>query len=412
MPKSGWDRVIDNSSQEVVTMPQPPHFEEVPLGKLIIDPGYQRELIEPHLKKIREDFEEAQLGVLEVSRRNATEYAVFDGQHRLVVLREREREMVGCIVHSGLSPEQEADLFRKLQDNRRPLTPLDKYKSRLFAGEPIAKGIKVITDDLGWKIGTGPGRLQSIVVAERVYRRGNLYNTLEIMGIWAGDAKVVEGSLIDGVSRFLDLFPEADMKRVRTQWMNVSPTVIIRRSAEFMASAHSSKAYGVLEVLRDLYTSREFRLPTVQQAQQERIGSGTRYRRLTGTEVRDAILVLHDKKAKAGVDPAYWTIDELREELGGVSRPALTKRGSHIDQFLERGMVRRSKDGQYGSHRYLYIPPDQQSPRRRPRGSSDTTRRNGGSAPVPYTGKPEQRTGGQNLAQRQKARRGRKIVQK
>jgi hypothetical protein len=153
------------------------------------------------------------------------------------------------------------------------------------------------------------------------------------MGIWAGDAKVVEGSLIDGVSRFLDLFPEADMKRVRTQWMNVSPTVIIRRSAEFMASAHSSKAYGVLEVLRDLYTSREFRLPTVQQAQQERIGSGTRYRRLTGTEVRDAILVLHDKKAKAGDDPPYWTIDELREELGGVSRPALTKRGSHIDQF-------------------------------------------------------------------------------
>jgi hypothetical protein len=89
MPKSGWDHVIDNSSQEVVQMPQPPHFEEVALGKLIIDPGYQRELIEPHLKKIREDFEEAQLGVLEVSRRNANEYAVFDGQHRLVVLRER-----------------------------------------------------------------------------------------------------------------------------------------------------------------------------------------------------------------------------------------------------------------------------------------------------------------------------------
>jgi hypothetical protein len=33
-------------------MPQPPHFEEVALEKLIIDPGYQRELIEPHLKKI------------------------------------------------------------------------------------------------------------------------------------------------------------------------------------------------------------------------------------------------------------------------------------------------------------------------------------------------------------------------
>jgi hypothetical protein len=400
-------------------MPQPPHFEEVALEKLTIDPGYQRALIEPHLKKIRDGFEEAQLGVLEVSRRSATEYTVFDGQHRLVVLREQGREKVGCIVHSGLTPEQEADLFRKLQDNRRPLTPLDKYKSRLFAEEPIAKGIQVIVDELGWKIGTGPGRLQSIVVAERVYRRGNLYNTLEIMGIWAGDAKVVEGSLIDGVSRFLDLFPEADMSRVRTQWMNVSPTVIIRRSAEFMASAHSSKAYGVLEVLRDLYTSREFRLPSVTQAQEERArtrsGGVARYRRVTGVEVRDAILALDKKKRDAGEDPPMWTIDELREELGGISREALTRRGAHISQFIERGMIERKRDGSYGSYRYRYIPVEQQKPstsRRKSGGNGNGAGPSGRSKAVPYTGRPQQRTGGQNKRQRDAAARGRKIVQR
>jgi hypothetical protein len=391
-------------------------YQRVALSKLGIDPRYQRDIIPNHLKKIDADFEEAQLGVLEVSKRSEEEYVVFDGQHRLKVLEMRNWDDAPCIVHTGLSPEQEADLFRKLQDNRKPLTPLDKYKSRLFADEPIAKGIQVICDQLGWKIGTGPGRLQSIVVAERVYRRGNLYNTLDIMGIWMGDAKVVEGSLIDGVSRFLDLFPEADTDRARNQWAQVSPTVIIRRSAEFMASAHSSKAYGVLEVIRDLYTSRQFRLPTVAQAMEQRkaqtSGGRTRYRRLTGEEVRDAILVLNDRKAAEGVDPPLWSIDELREELGGVSRPALTRKGAHIDQFIDRGMIVRVREGSYGAHRYQYIPVEQQKPRRKSGGKNGKGPRINASRAVPYTGRPEQRTGGQNLAQRQKAARGRKIVQK
>jgi hypothetical protein len=340
--------------------------------------------------------------VLEVSRRSANEYAVFDGQHRLVVLRERGARW-SAASSTAASPRAGGGPVPQAPGQPAPLTPLDKYKSRLFAGEPIAKGIQVITDELGWKIGTGPGRLQSIVVAERVYRRGNLYNTLDIMGIWAGDAKVVEGSLIDGVSRFLDLFPEADMSRVRNQWMAVSPTVIIRRSAEFMASAHSSKAYGVLEVLRDLYTSRQFRLPTVAQAQEERArtrsGGVARYRRVTGVEVRDAILELDKKKRDAGEDPPMWTIDELREELGGISREALTRRGAHISQFIERGMIERKRDGSYGSYRYRYIPVEQQKPstsRRKSGGKNGKRSEDQRLAGRALHRQAEQRTGGQN----------------
>lgn len=385
-------------------------YMRVPLDKLVIDPRYQRDIIPNHLKKIDAEFEEAQLGVLEVSKRSEDEFAVFDGQHRLAVLEKRDWEKAACIVHTGLTPEEEADLFRKLQDNRKPLTPLDKYKSRLFHGDPIAKGIQVIVDELGWKIGTGPGRLQSIVVAERVYRRGNLYNTLKLMGIWAGDAKLVEGSLIDGVSRFLDLFPEADMVRVRSRWSEVSPTVIIRRSAEFMASAHSSKAYGVLEVLRDYYTSRQFPLPTVAKAQEERSGSSsegrTRYRRLTGEVVRDGILALHQQRQEAGIDPPRWTIDELREQLGGVSRPSLTRRGSHIDQFIERGMIVRFRDGGQGKYSYEYVPPERQKPKTR-RQSADSSNGSGpriGGGGVAGTGKPKRRPGTRDVLPRAKAR--------
>jgi hypothetical protein len=78
-------------------------------------------------------------------------------------------------------------------------------------------------------------------------------------------------------------------------------------------------------------------------------------------------------------------------------------------------MIERKRDGSYGSYRYRYIPVEQQKPSTSKRKSSDKN----GSGPriaaskaVPYTGKPQQRTGGQNQRQREAARRGRKIVQK
>jgi hypothetical protein len=395
-----------------------PKYQRVPLVNLVIDPGYQREIIPNHLKKIRGEFEEAQLGVLEVSKRAEDEFAVFDGQHRLKVLEELAWDTAPCIVHTGLTPQEEADLFRKLQDNRKALTPIDKFKSRLFAEDPIAEGMAKIAEGQGYKIGVGPSSLQAVVVVERVYRRGNLYSTLDTVGIWRGDAKQLDGSIIDGVSRFLDLYPEADMERARSQWMQLSPIVLIRRSAEFMASAHSSKAYGVLEVLRSEYTSRQFRLPTVAEAQAERKAttgaSGRRYRRLTGEEVRDAILELHNERLNQPDPPANprWTIPDLMEKLS-VGRQSLTKRGGYIEQFVERGMIVRSRHGN-GQFEYEYIPPERQKVRRRKGDASGNGSgpRIAASKAVPYTGKPQQRTGGQNQRQREAAKRGRKIVQK
>jgi hypothetical protein len=385
-----------------------PRYQRVPLDKIVVDPRYQREIIPGHVNTIRKEFDEAQLDVLHLSKRSEDEYACMDGQHRLIVLNERDdQDTAPALVHEHLTPEEEAALFRGMQEGRRQLMPLDKFKSRVFEGDDIARGVVALADKHRLEIGTGPKSIQSIVAFERVYRRGNLPATLDMLETWRGDPKWLEGALCDGVSRFLDLYPEADHGHARAKWSEVSPTQILRNASDLVSS---SKAGGVLEFLRSTYSTKKMPLPPVAKAQEERKAvqseHGRRYRRVTLSEVRDA-----------AVEMERFTVHQMIEKLG-VSRPALVKKGGLLEQLMNMGILIRKREasegqGGGGAYWYEYVPPDKQkrSTQRPSRGRDETARSNGG-APVPHTGRPEQRTGGQNLRQRQKAARGKKIVQK
>lgn len=385
-----------------------PVYRLIPLDQLVIDEGYQRDIDQKHVDRIESEWDEAQFGVLEVSQRSDSEYAIFDGQHRYHAALKHGETRAPSLVHTGLTPQQEAELFTALQDRRKALTPIDRFKSRLFAGDPVAEGMNEIATRHKYQIGTGPKSIQGVVFLERVYRRGNLDETLAILSIWRGDAKQLEGSVIDGMSRFLDLFNEADRQRCRSQWAEVSPTVVLRRATEFMATAHSSKAAGVLEVLRDLYTSRQWPLPTTQKAVAERKAvqseGRVRYRRVSGEEVRDAILKLSPPLDDGSGRHKRFTIQQLRDETG-ASRPTLTRQKTgYIDQFLDRGMlVRFRTDGGRGSWEYEYVPPDRQKPRRKSAGSSNGSSPRIGSGGVPGTGKPKRRPGTRDVMPRAKA---------
>lgn len=372
-----------------------PKYAQIPLEKVKVDPRYQREIIPGHLDKIRNEFDESMLDVLQLSKRSGDEYACIDGQHRLIVLAERATSGEGAstapaLVHEGLTPQQEADLFRHLQERRRQLTPLDKYKSRLFGDDPIAKGIKVIADEFDLEIGTGPRSIQSIVNYERVYRRGNLHQTLTVMNIWRGDAKWLEGGLCDGLSRFLILFPEADMGHAREKWAELSPTMVLRRAGDLMMS---SKAGGVVEVLRAQYTSRQFPLPTVQKAIEERKAvetqHGRTYRRVTLEEVRDAAYELAPQSGDS------FTVHQIQEQLGS-SRASLVKKGGFLDRLLDLGSFKRVRDGN-GPYRYERVPPGKEQSRliarRKERRNGDGPVQGRTDSAVPGTGKPKRRPG-------------------
>lgn len=341
-----------------------PNYQQLRVADLIVDPDYQREIKENHVAKMVRDWDEAQIGVLEVSLREDGTYAVFDGQQRLEAANRLKLRQLPCLVHTGLDPEGEAELFTRLQDNRVPITPLERFKARVFYGDPIAKGMHEITEAAGYQIGAGPRSLQGVVAVERIYRRGNLKETLELLDIWRGDEQALWTGLVDGVSRFLEYYPEADLDRCREVWGKESPTVIKRRTAEYKPTILSSNAFAVLQLLRDSYATRQFPLPTVAnaiEAKRNAIAASRRtYKRVAYTDFRDAM-----------VDMKEFSVEDMMEKLG-VSRDALSRRDTgFIAVAIQRGTLQRySPGGRNSGYRFRYIPPEKQKgPRRRPRGS-------------------------------------------
>jgi hypothetical protein len=179
-----------------------PRHRKVRLADLKVDGTYQRELDETRVQRIVDEFNPALLGALEVSQRNG-KFAVFDGQHRLAALKALGKDTAPCIVHEGLSVAEEAALFVQLQTQRKALSPYDRFRARLRAGEPAAIEIQQIAKDRGYTIVRGGHDRQIGAVAslDRVYARGGgdlLDKALSWIATYQGEPKGTDGALIEG----------------------------------------------------------------------------------------------------------------------------------------------------------------------------------------------------------------------
>lgn len=210
-------------------------FKQVPINSLIVDDRYQRPLDERRVKRMADNFQDVLFGTLEVSERNG-KLAVFDGQHRLAVARTLGRDKVPCLVHSKLTPEQEAEAFIKLQRERRGVHRVERFKARLFSGDPEAEAINTIAQLCGYtirKAGNHAGEeyaISAVGSLERVYRRGILNETLQTLNdLWGGDPKSTDGGLIEGLSIILEGYGHR-IEDVAYRLKETPPLVILRRA--------------------------------------------------------------------------------------------------------------------------------------------------------------------------------------
>lgn len=345
-----------------------PTWGMVPIKYLIVDGRYQRDVKEPFVERVAKEWDPALVNVLEVSKRSEVEYAVFDGQQRLnAAIRRGDIEELPCLIHTGLTPEEEASLFTRLQDNRVPMQPLDRFKARQFGRDPTAVDIVEIATKNGYQIGNGKGQLSAIFKVEQVYRRGNLDETLQLLSIWRDEQKALESSFIEGVSRFIEYFAEyrdndgkvyhVDWERVNEKWAEVASAVILRRTAEYQDNLTSSKGRGVLEVLREIYNKGlhgKGALPTVYNASEAKRKAASersrRYKRPGFEEFLDTVMDMRD-----------FSFEEIRDKLE-TSREHLMKKPEGLIQVaIDRGYVKRYRPGgRSGGHRFAYVPIEQQ----------------------------------------------------
>ena len=112
---------------------------------------YQRILNMKNVAGIVKNFDPAKLGVLVVSHRADGTYAVLDGQHRLTALRRLGYDAANCIVLEGMTIRQEADYFRRQNENKQSLRINDTFNASLWAEDAESLRIKELMDKYGFR---------------------------------------------------------------------------------------------------------------------------------------------------------------------------------------------------------------------------------------------------------------------
>ena len=105
---------------------------------LQIDETYQRGFNALKAKRIGQKFDMRALGRLSVSERSDGTWWVVDGQHRRAGALAAGVTSVPCIIYSGLSAKEEAELFLVLNCERSGMGAAGRFNAQQAAGQEIA----------------------------------------------------------------------------------------------------------------------------------------------------------------------------------------------------------------------------------------------------------------------------------
>lgn len=216
----------------------------VAANELHVDHNYQRTLRPMFIRKIVKEFDPLLLGVLYVSERADGTLWVIDGQHRLeAVLSVYPLMMMHCIVYQGLDSSDEARLFWLMQKNRRGITAMEQFVSRVHARDPKALDImRAMTEanvaPVTYKVANDQMRLRSsraFAALEQVFDwmgHEGLVDVLTVIGdAWESERDAFRADHVLGVGVLLRRFPNLDRKRLVTK-MRAVPPADIRREAK------------------------------------------------------------------------------------------------------------------------------------------------------------------------------------
>lgn len=208
------------------------NFREIPLGNLVIDSDYQREINESAIQRIVNSFDANKFEPPTVNERSKSAFALIDGQHRYEVARRLSMPTMTCRVIK-VDHAMEAKLFVELNRNRIWVTPVARFKAELAAGNPAAAEIKECAATRGLTIaGSSNGTSVAAVTAlQKVYARGGfvglarLFDTITL----AWDAETerrFSGDIIGGIDLFYEENAKADMLRLAEKLATTTPTSV------------------------------------------------------------------------------------------------------------------------------------------------------------------------------------------
>ena len=236
-------------------------FETVRIADINVDPAYQRPLRETKINMMWRTFDPAELTAIVVSRRDDGGLWVLDGQHRIELLTRLGKTVVLADVREGLTREQEAHLFYRLNEGQTKVGSWDKFRARMAAKEPVAMRIAEIIGKHGFHVGRSDEdhAIQAVSALEDIYSIGRLDKTLAIIStVWPNDKTAREAVILQGMGAFLQTFDGQmgwDDGRILEVLDKIGPSAIQRRAREIQLETGRSYQRGatIAIAFRDAY---------------------------------------------------------------------------------------------------------------------------------------------------------------
>jgi hypothetical protein len=178
----------------------------VPLKDMRVNPVAQRDLNAARVDKIAAEMELEQLGNPTVNMRSDLFYIV-DGQHRVEAYKKWcgdgnwEDQAMQCWAYEGLTEEEEAEVFLKLNDVLTVAT-FEKFRVGVRAGRLEETDIDRIVRAVNLRVSRehGGGAIRAVGALRKVYTLGpgTLARTLRLIRDAYGDAGL-ESAVIEGI---------------------------------------------------------------------------------------------------------------------------------------------------------------------------------------------------------------------
>lgn len=178
----------------------------VPLGKMRVSPLAQRELNMARVEHIARTMDLEQIGTPTVNERDGHFY-IIDGQHRVEALRqwlgeECDSQTVQCWTYVGLSEQDEAEKFLKLNDTLT-VNALSKFKVGVQAERTRETDIDRIVRAQGLCVTADKveGGVRAVGTLSRVYDREGAAALARALGVIrdAYGSAGFEAPVIDGI---------------------------------------------------------------------------------------------------------------------------------------------------------------------------------------------------------------------
>ena len=253
------------------TLGSKPELKWIRITELYVDHEYQRNAKSKASKKnlayMQENFSWAHCGALIVSWvPEKKQYAVVDGQHRLMTaLSRKDIPDLPCVVISDQDFRRQARSFAVINSKRVSLHTLARFHAAVAAGEDDAVAAKEIADACGLNIPSGPvpngdtdpKELQcvgTLIALLGNYSRKQIVWAITIIPEAYGDKKgQMRASLIKALAEFIKVRPDTDRARMVDVLRGINPDELERDARSYMAIKGGTSKSAMTEALDRLY---------------------------------------------------------------------------------------------------------------------------------------------------------------